>query len=114
MIFGLCKLTSEFCETACACNVGKTGFSWDMETNSVLIFLVVFLIDPSQKHSKIWCLTATNCSSITNNINPLPVLFKSLLHAQEGCVFFSGHLNLCTTPEIGLPSRKKIITIKLK
>jgi hypothetical protein len=25
-------------------------------------------------------------------INPLPVQFKSLLH--EGCVFFSGHLNV--------------------
>jgi hypothetical protein len=29
-------------------------------------------------------------------INPLPVQFKSLLHGQEGCVFFSGHLNLRT------------------
>jgi hypothetical protein len=28
--------------------------------------------------------------------NPLPVQFKSLLHGQEGCVFFSGHLNLRT------------------
>jgi hypothetical protein len=27
-------------------------------------------------------------------INPLPVQFKSLLHGQEGCVFFSGHLNV--------------------
>jgi hypothetical protein len=32
---------------------------------------------------------------ITLLINPLPVQFKSLLHGQEGCVFFSGHLNLC-------------------
>jgi hypothetical protein len=28
--------------------------------------------------------------------NPLLVHFKSLLPGQEGCVFFSGHLNLCT------------------
>jgi hypothetical protein len=28
--------------------------------------------------------------------NPLPVQFKSLLHWQEGCVFFSGHLNVRT------------------
>jgi hypothetical protein len=27
--------------------------------------------------------------------NPLPVQFKSLLPGQEGCVFFSGHLNVC-------------------
>ena len=39
--------------------------------------------------------------------NPLPVQFKALLHGQKGCVFFSGHLNLCTTPETGLPSREK-------
>jgi hypothetical protein len=30
------------------------------------------------------------------SFNPLPVQFKSLLHGQEGCVFFSGHLNLRT------------------
>jgi hypothetical protein len=28
-------------------------------------------------------------------INPLPVQFKSLLPGQEGCVFFSGPLNVC-------------------
>jgi hypothetical protein len=28
------------------------------------------------------------------SFNPLPVQFKSLLHGQEGCVFFSGHLNV--------------------
>ena len=33
--------------------------------------------------------------------NPLPVQFKALLHGQKGCVFFSGHLNLRTTPETG-------------
>jgi hypothetical protein len=27
-------------------------------------------------------------------INPLPVQFKSLQPGQEGCVFFSGHLNV--------------------
>ena len=48
-------------------------------------------------------------------LNPLPVQFTALLHGQKGCVFFSGHLNLRTTPETGLPSRKKkIIKIKLK
>jgi hypothetical protein len=46
--------------------------------------------------------------------NPLPLLFKALLHGQQDCVFFSGHLNLRTTPKTGLPFRKKIITIKLR
>jgi hypothetical protein len=27
-------------------------------------------------------------------INPLPVQFKSLLPGQEGCIFFSGRLNV--------------------
>ena len=50
-----------------------------------------------------------------NHINLLPLLFKTLLYGQKDCVFFSGHLNLRTTPETGLPSRKKkIITIKLE
>ena len=40
-------------------------------------------------------------------LNPLPVQFKALLHGQKGCVFFSGHLNLRTAPETGLPSREK-------
>jgi hypothetical protein len=31
--------------------------------------------------------------SFAPNINPLPVQFKSLLPGQEGCIFFSGHLN---------------------
>jgi len=39
--------------------------------------------------------------------NPLLVQFKALLHGQKGCVFFSGHLNLRTAPETGLPSREK-------
>jgi hypothetical protein len=30
------------------------------------------------------------------SVNPLPVQFKSLLPGQEGCVFFSGHLNTPT------------------
>jgi hypothetical protein len=30
------------------------------------------------------------------SLNPLPVQFKSLLPGQEGCVFFSGHLNVRT------------------
>ena len=40
-------------------------------------------------------------------LNPLPVQFKTILHGQKGCVFFSGHLNLRTAPETGLPSREK-------
>jgi hypothetical protein len=44
----------------------------------------------------------------------LPLLFKSLLPAQEDWVFFSGHLNLHAKPETGIPYREKIITIKLK
>jgi hypothetical protein len=48
-------------------------------------------------------------------INPLPLLFKSLLPGQEDCVFFNGHLNLHAKPETGIPYRgKKIITILLK
>jgi hypothetical protein len=27
-----------------------------------------------------------------HGVNPLPVLFKSLLHGQKDCVFFNGHL----------------------
>jgi hypothetical protein len=34
--------------------------------------------------------------------NPLPVKFKSLLHGQEGCIFFSGHLNLRTCQYVGV------------
>jgi hypothetical protein len=47
-------------------------------------------------------------------INPLLLIFKSLLPGQEVCVFFSGHLNLHVKPETGIPYREKIITIKLK
>jgi len=42
------------------------------------------------------------------SLNPLPLLFNSLLHGQKDCVFFSGHLNLRATPETGLPFRKRI------
>jgi len=42
-----------------------------------------------------------------HSFNPSPVQFKALLHGQKGCVFFSGHLNLRTAPETGLPSREK-------
>jgi hypothetical protein len=38
-------------------------------------------------------VTLTDQNSIQEEINPLPVQFKSLLPGQEGCVFFSGHLN---------------------
>jgi hypothetical protein len=41
-------------------------------------------------------LNSTTTQESENLINPLPVQFKSLLHGQEGCVFFSGHLNLRT------------------
>jgi hypothetical protein len=37
-------------------------------------------------------LLCVNDSS--KSINPLPVQFKSLLPGQEGCVFFSGYLNV--------------------
>ena len=47
------------------------------------------------------------CETFCQKINPLPVQFKALLHGQKGCVFFSGHLNLRTAPETGLPSREK-------
>jgi hypothetical protein len=35
-------------------------------------------------------------TELARSVNPLPVQFKSLLPGQEGCVFFSGHLNTCT------------------
>jgi hypothetical protein len=44
----------------------------------------------------------------------LLLLFKSLLPGQEDCVFFSGHLNLHSKPETGVPYREKNITIKIK
>ena len=47
------------------------------------------------------------CLRFHSDLNPLPVQFKAVLRGQKGCVFFSGHLNLPTTPEIGLPSREK-------
>jgi hypothetical protein len=47
-------------------------------------------------------------------LNPVPLLFKSLLPGQEDCVFFSGHLNLHEKPETGIPYREKIIKMKLK
>jgi hypothetical protein len=28
------------------------------------------------------------------SFNPLPLLFKALLHGQKACVFFSGNLNV--------------------
>jgi hypothetical protein len=40
-------------------------------------------------------------------INPLPLLFESLLPGQEDCVFSSGHLNLHAKPETGIPYREK-------
>jgi hypothetical protein len=29
----------------------------------------------------------------TTVLNPLPLLFKALLHGQKNCMFFRGHLN---------------------
>jgi uncharacterized membrane protein YvlD (DUF360 family) len=40
-------------------------------------------------------------------VNPLVLLFKSLLPGQEDCVFISGHLNLHAKPETGIPYREK-------
>jgi hypothetical protein len=40
-------------------------------------------------------------------INPLPLLFKSLLPGQEDCVFFRGHVYLHAKPETGIPYREK-------
>jgi hypothetical protein len=41
------------------------------------------------------------------NVNPLPLLFKSLLPGQEDCVFSSRHLNLHAKPLTGIPTGKK-------
>jgi len=60
-------------------------------------------------------VVVTLCQCCEMDVNPLPLLFKALLHWQKDRIFFSGHLNLRTTPETGLPSRgKKKSTIKLK
>jgi hypothetical protein len=40
-------------------------------------------------------------------INPLLLLFKSILPGQEDCVFSSGHLNSHAKPETGIPYREK-------
>jgi hypothetical protein len=40
-------------------------------------------------------------------INPVPLLFKSLLPGQEDCVFLSGNLNLHAKSETGIPYREK-------
>jgi hypothetical protein len=42
---------------------------------------------------------------IKHVINPLPLIFNSLLPGQEDYVFFSGHLNLHAKPETGIPYR---------
>jgi hypothetical protein len=52
-------------------------------------------------------MRGNSCSHTFVGINPLPLLFKALLHGQKDHVFFSGHLNLRTTPETGLPSGGK-------
>jgi hypothetical protein len=42
-------------------------------------------------------------------IDPLPLLFKSLLPGtgRKTAFFFSGHLNLHAKPETGIPYREK-------
>jgi hypothetical protein len=49
----------------------------------------------------------TVCLKSAQKVNPLPLLFKSLLPGQEDCVFFSGYLNLHAKPETGIPYREK-------
>jgi hypothetical protein len=39
-------------------------------------------------------LAKSPTSSTARRINPLLVQYKSLLPGQEGCIFFSGHLNV--------------------
>jgi hypothetical protein len=51
--------------------------------------------------------TTSNRAFFPTGINPLPLLFKSLLPGQEDCVSFSGHLNLHAKPETGIPYREK-------
>jgi hypothetical protein len=61
----------------------------------------------TSKASHIWC-EITHCVGCPQSIfNPLLLLFKTLLHEQKVRVFSSGHLNLPTKPETGLPFRKK-------
>jgi hypothetical protein len=47
-------------------------------------------------HQRFFYQVEYNYVSVLNYFNPLLVQFKSLLHGQEGCVFFSGHLNVST------------------
>jgi hypothetical protein len=44
------------------------------------------------------CTTTKETENVIMAFNLLPVQFKSLLPGQEGCVFFSGHLNLPVQP----------------
>ena len=72
----------------------------------------IYLYNPS---CGVYCTKACcNCMYDTSHsateatcFNPLPVQFKTILHGQKGCVFFSGHLNLRTAPETGLPLQGK-------
>ena len=88
-----------------------------LEGTSLLMFRIwcKYMSHFAVHNNILWCHEQLKFMSVVCCcFNPLPVQFKSLLHGQKGCVFFSGHLNLRTTPETGLPSREKIITIKLK
>jgi hypothetical protein len=56
--------------------------------NDGLLHLRQFLLIPNR------IIEFMDLRSLYNEeLNPMPVKFKSLLHGQEDCVFFSGHLN---------------------
>jgi hypothetical protein len=58
---------------------------------------MLILADTTSKFSAVTMFILTySISYKCRDINPLPVQFKSLLPGQEGCVFFSGHLNIYT------------------
>jgi hypothetical protein len=61
----------------------------------------------SSPHARTNVDTILTHLSVTVSFNPLPLLFKTLLHGQKDRVFSRGHLNFRTTPETGLPSGGK-------
>jgi hypothetical protein len=78
-----------FVLVCCVCVIGICfGIVWSWCVVSCAVFVCL----------RFWCVIALEQVLVWDSftLHPLPVQFKSLLHGQEGCVFFSGHLNLRT------------------
>jgi hypothetical protein len=70
----------------------------------VLMFLFIYTLHISEIISPIFMSVSAHWAL---GLNPLPLLFKSLLPGQVDCVFFSGHFNLHAKPETGITYREK-------